>query len=119
MAGRGGKTSTTWKKGQNPTMPKGTKQKKTVLKESIGLKNWDQLKSFIEKEGAEKLVTEISKLNGKDYVIAYGMLAEYVKPKLNRVTLEGNPDKPIQVNTQLANLSFEQLYQLKYGKKPE
>lgn len=95
MAGRGGIRSTSFKKGSNPIKAKGTKHKKTILKEAIGLKNWDSLKEFIEGKGAGKLVTEMNKLTGRNYVIAYSTLAEFVKPKLARTTLEGDPNKPL------------------------
>jgi hypothetical protein len=117
MAGKGGKTSTSWKRGQNPTRAKGQKSKTTLLKESMGLSNWDKLASFIKNEGAEKLVNELSDLEGKDFINSYSALAEYVKPKLQRTTIEGDPDKPISVSL-TEGLTFEQLFMLKYGRKP-
>lgn len=87
MAGRGGKRSTTWPKGQkSPThRPKGAKGKKTIIKEALGLKGWDSLKQFVEGDGAEKMVREMKKLKGKSYVYAMQAIAEFVKPKLSRV----------------------------------
>jgi hypothetical protein len=118
MAGKGGIRSTSWKKGENPKRKEGQKSKTTLLKESMGLSNWDRLASFIKNEGAEKLVDELSTLKGRDFINAYSGLAEYVKPKLQRTTIEGDPDKPL-VTSNLDNLSFQELYQLKYDKKPE
>jgi hypothetical protein len=107
MAGKGGKRSTTWKKGENPTRQPGQKSKSTLLKESLGLANWDKLTSYIENEGSEKLVDEMDKLSGKDFINAYSSLAEFVKPKLNRTTLVGDKDKPltftINYNNQAGN----------------
>lgn len=117
---RGGKRTTTWKKGQKPPVkkPKGAKNKRTILKEALGLKNWDQLKGFIESNGIEKCVKEIGKLRGASYVYAFIALTEFVKPKLNRTEVTGDPDKPVQVNVS-ENLTYEQLYQLKYGHPPK
>jgi hypothetical protein len=69
---KGGRKKSTWPKGKKPPVqrPKGSKNKKTLLKESLGLKNWDKLVSFVNNEAAEKLVDEIYKLNGKDYIYA-------------------------------------------------
>lgn len=109
MPGKGGRTSGTWKKGENPKMKKGTRQKRTVLKESIGLSNWAKLKSFVENEGAEKLVDEIATLNGKDFITAYTSLAEFVKPKLQRTQIAGDPDEPIHSAIDLSKLPNEVL----------
>lgn len=85
--GRGGKTSGTWPKGKKPPVkrPKGSLNKKTILKRSVGLENWDGLKTFLETKGSTKLIKEIQKLNGKDYVNAVHGMMEYVKPKLTRI----------------------------------
>lgn len=109
MAGKGGRTSGTWKKGQNPVKKKGTRHKRTVLKESIGLSNWAKLKSFIENEGAEKLVSEMQGLSGKEFINAYSSLAEYVKPKLQRTTLAGDPDNPIASKLDVTKLPTDVL----------
>lgn len=79
--------------------------KKTLIKKAIGLDGWDKFKSYVEKKGAEKLLTEMNKLKGRDYVVAYSQLLEFVKPKLNRTTLEGNPEKPISLSN--ATITFK------------
>lgn len=87
MAKRGGRRSTTWAKNKRPPVqkPKGRKNNKTLIKEALGLKGWEQLKDFVEGKGAEKMVTEMKKLKGKSYVYAMQSIAEFVKPKLSRV----------------------------------
>jgi len=95
MAGKGGIRSTSFKSGANPVRQTGSKNKRTILKEKMGLQNWNTLTDFIENDGAGKMVTEMKKLTGKNYVIAYGILAEFVKPKLARVTVAGDKDAPI------------------------
>lgn len=87
---KGGTRSTTWPKGKKPPVsrPKGSKNKSTILKEAIGAKDWKDVQSFLEKEGSGKLVTELSKLSGANYVKAFATIAEYFKPKLRRV--DGN-----------------------------
>jgi hypothetical protein len=110
MAGTGGRTSGTWNKGENPKMQKGTKQKRTLLKESLGLTNWGKLKSFIENEGAEKLVDELQHLKGKDYILAYSSLAEFIRPKQQRTTIAGDPNNPLYTSgIDLSGLSPEEL----------
>lgn len=83
MAGR---TTGTWPKGQKPPYkkPKGAKSKKTLIKERLGIKNWSELQGFMEGPGIEKAIAELQKLKGKDYMIAYTSLTEFVKPKLAR-----------------------------------
>jgi hypothetical protein len=96
MGTRGGRRSTTWGKGTNPVPKKGYKQKRTILKEQLGLQNWEGLKQYIEGDGATKLIKEMQKLNGKDFIVAMHNLSEYVRPKLRRV--DGNLN---------ANISFK------------
>lgn len=117
---RGGVRKTTWKKGEKPPVkkPKGAKNKRTILKEAIGLKNWDELEKFIETNGIEKCVKELQKLSRANYVYAFLALTEYVKPKLARTEVAGDKDKPLQMNV-TENLTFEQLYELKYGHPPK
>lgn len=117
---RGGKRTTTWKKGEKPPVkkPKGAKNKRTLLKEAIGLKNWDELKTFVETNGVEKCIKELGKMKAGAYVYAFLALTEFVKPKLARTEVAGDPEKPVQVNL-AENLTFEQLYELKYGRRPK
>lgn len=56
--------------------PKGTKSKKT--------KQWEDLSGHLLGKGADKFITELDKLKGKDYVDAYTKTMEYFKPKLSR-----------------------------------
>lgn len=86
------RVKSTWPKGQRPPVqrPKGSKNKKTLLKEAAGLSSWDKFKQFIENEGVEKCIQEINKLKGNQYLIAYGSLMEFVKPKLARTELSGD-----------------------------
>ena len=98
MANQGGKRSTTWKPGENPVKKKGMLHKSTKIKETLGPKGWDRFKSHMETDGADKLVEEMNKLKGKDYTLAYSMMAEYVKPKLQRVTLAGDQNNPLHVH---------------------
>lgn len=94
MARQGGRRSTTWPKGKKPPVKrkKGSKNKRTLVKEALGLKGWEQLKGFVEGEGAEKMVREMKKLKGKSFVHAMQSVAEYVKPKLSRVDAKVKAD---------------------------
>lgn len=99
MAGR---VSSTWKKGEKPPVskPKGSKHKRTLVKEALGIKNWKDLEGWIDNDGIKKFITEAKKLKGKNYVYALSAILEYVKPKLQRTTHEGNPDNPVQIKNE-------------------
>lgn len=116
---RGGKRSSAWKPGESPVMKKGTKHKKTILKEKLGLKNWNGLVKYIETEGATKLIEEVKKLRGRDFVIAINSLAEYVKPKLARTEVSGPNGGAIPIsNIDYKLLSDEVLQAILNAKKP-
>lgn len=87
--GRGGLRSTSFTSETAPKGKGGAKHAKTKIKEQLGLTGWDRLCNFIITDGADKLQEEMLKLEGKDYVNALGSLVEFVKPKLNRTTHEG------------------------------
>lgn len=90
--GQGGKRSTTWKPGENPVKKKGQRHRSTKLREAIGLKNWEGFKAYLENEGATKLIEEMQKLKGKDFVIAFQSMTEFVKPKLARQEVKAEID---------------------------
>ena len=102
---QGGRTSTSWKKGVKPPYkkPRGCKHKRTILKEAIGLQNWDGLKTYIETKGATKLITELDKLKGREFIQACSSLCEYIKPKLTRIAAEvsGPAGRPLLSATEL------------------
>lgn len=101
----GGRRSSTWAKGEKPPVqrPKGAKNNKTRLKESLGLQNWEGLKKFIETSGATKLIKEMRKLKGQQYVYAMQAMTEFVKPKLQRT------DAKVSANINLSDqpVTFE------------
>lgn len=103
--GRGGKRSTTWPKGQKPPVKrlKGSLGKKTLVKKAVGLENWDGLKNYLETKGSTKMIKEIQKLQGKDFVTAMHAMMEYVKPKLTRVDGKLNAN----INLKDENVVFE------------
>lgn len=90
------KTSTSFTSGTAPKGNKGKKHKRTLVKESVGIDNWDQLAEWVKTKGIKKAVSELEKLKGKDYFYAYEALLEYVKPKLSRTTLVGDKDNPVE-----------------------
>jgi hypothetical protein len=59
---------------------KGTKNKKTLILDSFA--------SSIVDGGMEKFQTELSKMEGREYVTAFLQLFEYVKPKLSRMEMK-------------------------------
>lgn len=60
---------------------------------------------------------DIAKLSANQRMLLYSDMMEYKAPKLSRTTLAGDPENPVAVNV-IDGLTFEQLYQLKYGNKP-
>lgn len=82
------------------TAPKGkggATHKKTKVKQAIGLDNWQNFCNYVVTNGVDKLIDEMNKLKGKDFVIAFSALIEFVKPKLSRTTLEGDKEVPIEI----------------------
>lgn len=79
-----------FKKGKPKTggKQKGTPNKKTVV-----------LNTFAETicdGGMEKFKTELSKLEGREYVNAYLQLFEYVKPKLSRTEVKAEVEATVK-----------------------
>lgn len=81
-----GATKTTWKKGERPPVqkPKGRKNNRTLLKEMIGIKGWEDAQNYLSTTGISKALTELETLRGKDFVNGIAMLTEFYKPKLAR-----------------------------------
>lgn len=63
---------------------KGGLHKKTIVKQRVGIDNWNQLADFIEGKGLKRYVQELQGMGGKDYTTAFNALSEFVKPKLSR-----------------------------------
>ena len=63
---------------------KGTLHKKTLVKQKVGIDNWNQLAGFIEGDGLKRYVQELQDMKGRDYTTAFNALSEFVKPKLSR-----------------------------------
>ena len=68
----------------NAGRKKGSRNKKTIVKQAIGIDNWTELSGFIEGAGIKRYVQEMNKMTGKDFTTAFSSLAEFVKPKLSR-----------------------------------
>lgn len=94
---RGGKRSSAWKPGESPVKKKGSKNKTTILKEAFGVNNWNQLTGFVESQGLERLMLKMNRLKPKDYCTVYLALTEFVKPKLQRTTIEGDVSNPFVI----------------------
>ena len=97
MAGKGGLRSTSFKKGI-ATKPKGAKHTTTKVKEAIGVNNWQELGQWMETHGLQKYIDNMANMKPKEYAIAYSTLLEYIKPKLNRTTLVGDKESPLEFN---------------------
>lgn len=82
------KNQTSFEPGKRPSgRAKGAKNKRTILKESIGAASWQQLEDFINNEGAELMINNMRELRPGQYCQAYIGLIEYFKPKLSRQQL--------------------------------
>ena len=107
------KSSTTWPAGQKPPTHrrKGTKNKKTILKEKLGLDGWAALEAYIDGKGADKAIREMKTLKGRNFILALTAVAEFVKPKLARSEHTGKGGKDLLAPPDLSNLSDEELDQ--------
>jgi hypothetical protein len=70
---------------------KGTKNKRTELREAIGINSWQQIEHYLTTEGAEKLISSMKELRPGQFVYAYTGLLEYFRPKLSRQQLSAAP----------------------------
>lgn len=68
---------------------KGSLNQRTILKKSIGLKNWKDLAGWIEGPGIRKYISEMNGLKGAAFTVAFHGIVEYVKPKLQRTEHQG------------------------------
>ena len=107
---RGGRKTTTWTKETAPKPKKGRKARKTIIKEALGLTGWEKLKSYLENDGAEKMMETMSKMSGRDFATAYNQMADYIRPKLTRATHVGDPQNPLELKSgiDLSKLTPEQ-----------
>lgn len=97
-------TLTSFKPGERPTgRAKGTKNKSTVLKQTIGINTWQQLEAYLITEGAARLIQSLEELDSVQYVKAYVALMEYFKPKLARHghIFTGNNIEPVEITLNL------------------
>jgi hypothetical protein len=96
------KSSTSFTKG-NKGKPKGVKHQKTLVKEALGLQNWEGLKQYIETEGSTRLMEEMKKMKGRDLLYAMRYMTEFFKPKLRSI------DAKVKANINLADepITFE------------
>ena len=69
---------------------KGTPNRATRVRKSLGIQRWEEMASFLETKGAKKCSEELLNLKGKDYVSAYASLSEFFKPKLSRTEQAGS-----------------------------
>lgn len=100
------RSTTTFKEG-NKGKPKGAKHNRTKLKEAFGVKNWNDLKTFVENEGLEKLTAEMAKLKGANYAYVFLTLCEFVKPKQQRTVIAGDNENPLTVHAAITALPLD------------
>jgi hypothetical protein len=96
-----------FKKG-NSGKPKGAVGEKT--------KRWEALGDMLVTEGAERVKEYLRNSDDDTFLKHYKDLLEYFKPKLNRSDITSG-DKPLP--SPFDNMTFEQIYELKYGRKPD
>lgn len=88
----------------NTGKPKGAKNRETIVKEALMNNLWDQVSGKMTGEGIDRCFNEMQKLDGKDYVYAFLSMLEYFKPKLNRTTLSGDEDNPLNLSIPAINV---------------
>lgn len=67
--------------------PKGAKNRRTELREAVGIESWQAIETYLTTEGAAKLIESMRELRPNQYVMAYTGLLEYFRPKLSRQQL--------------------------------
>lgn len=72
---------------------KGTPNKRTALKQAVGVASWEQVESYLTTEGAAKLIESLKELRPGQFVYAYTGLLEYFRPKLSRQQLSTGADQ--------------------------
>lgn len=85
---------------------KGTKAKKTIVKEAIGLDSWENLQKYLLTEGADKFIDEVGKMKGHAFAINFLQAIEYFKPKLSRVDSQ-NTHK-VEIKNFIVELSHDE-----------
>ena len=80
--------NTTFKKGDNRVRkPKGALSKKTLIAAKLGFA-WNDLQPYMEGAGLGRYIVEMEALKGRDYIIAFTTLLDYVKPRLARIEVK-------------------------------
>ena len=117
MAKNGKIRSTSFSKDRQPSNEaKKVKKGKTILKEAIGLQSWEAVQEYLVGKGAEKFITEIQAMEGKEFTINYLQAMEYFKPKLARTEHTGAEGNPLSLlPPALQSATIEQLIQLANG----
>lgn len=64
-----------------------------------GIKNiqWEALGDFMTKEGAEKAMRVINRMNDEQYLEQYGKLLNYFKPRMSSASIESKSDVYIKL----------------------
>lgn len=102
-------SNTKFKEG-NPGKPKGAVNKSTRIVKEVFADVFDKLQTS--PEAKEK------KADLENWALSNPTEFYKLSSKLIPIQLAGDPDNPVAVNM-TEGLTFEQLYQLKYEKKPE
>jgi hypothetical protein len=82
----------------NSGKPKGAKNKRTVLKENIGIDNWQSLEHYLNSNGLDRLINELNTLTGKDFIQCYTKLLEYFKPKQRALNANISNVEPLRID---------------------
>jgi hypothetical protein len=77
---------------------------------------WEMLGDLLINEGSERVMNFIKNCDDETFLRHYKDLLEYFKPKLQRTDVTSG-DKPLP--SPFEGMTFEQLYELKYGRKPD
>lgn len=93
------KRSTSWTAETAPRSRQGRRARKTLIREAIGRASWNRLQTFLQEEGAEKMVEALRILQGRDFIVAYIRLLEFIRPKLTRTTHVGDPQNALELKS--------------------
>ncbi len=81
----------------NKGRPKGALNKATIMKQDISEVTMTSFKEWLQNDGISKFKREMARLEGKDYIASFAIIAEYFIGKKIRTSID--EDKAVNVDS--------------------
>lgn len=81
----------------NKGRPKGSLNKATIMKQDISEVTMTSFKEWLQNDGISKFKREMARLEGKDYIASFAIIAEYFIGKKIRTSID--EDKAVNVDS--------------------